>query len=173
MKKTGEVITPADGFNVIGTANTKGQGSDDGRYASASVLDEAFLERFVGVIEQKYPTPAIERKILTANAKSFDVDDSEFIEKLVAWSNVIRKTYAADAIDDVISTRRLVHIVKAFSIFKDRMTAINMCIGRFDDETREPFLDLYTKIDESQLDENGEIVDPNDPNKFENEESPF
>jgi len=158
LKKTGQVISPAAGFNVIATANTKGRGSDEGRYTAASIIDDAFLERFVAVVDQEYPPYATERKILLANAKSFDVKDTEFIEKLVAWSNVIRKTFDAEGVDDVVSTRRLCHIVKAFSIFEDRMGAIKMCVSRFEEETREAFLDLYTKIDESTLDENGEIV---------------
>jgi len=158
LKKTGQVISPAAGFNVIATANTKGRGSDEGRYTAASIIDDAFLERFVAVVDQEYPPYATERKILLANAKSFDVKDTEFIEKLVAWSNVIRKTFDAEGVDDVVSTRRLCHIIKAFSIFEDRMGAIKMCVSRFEEETREAFLDLYTKIDESTLDENGEVV---------------
>ena len=162
LKKTGQVISPAAGFNVIATANTKGRGSDEGRYTAASIIDDAFLERFVAVVDQEYPPYATERKILLANAKSFDVKDTEFIEKLVAWSNVIRKTFDAEGVDDVVSTRRLCHIVKAFSIFEDRMGAIKMCVSRFEEETREAFLDLYTKIDESTLDENGEVVGETD-----------
>lgn len=162
LKKTGQVISPASGFNVIATANTKGRGSDEGRYTAASIIDDAFLERFVAVVDQEYPPYATERKILLANAKSFDVKDTEFIEKLVAWSNVIRKTFDAEGVDDVVSTRRLCHIVKAFSIFEDRMGAIKMCVSRFEEETREAFLDLYTKIDESTLDENGEVVGETD-----------
>jgi MoxR-like ATPase len=162
LKKTGQVISPAAGFNVIATANTKGRGSDEGRYTAASIIDDAFLERFVAVVDQEYPPYATERKILLANANSFDVKDTEFIEKLVAWSNVIRKTFDAEGVDDVVSTRRLCHIVKAFSIFEDRMGAIKMCVSRFEEETREAFLDLYTKIDESTLDENGEVVGETD-----------
>lgn len=158
LKKTGQVITPAAGFNVIATANTKGRGSDEGRYTAASIIDDAFLERFVAVVDQEYPSYAIEKKILLANAKSHDVDDDEFVEKLVAWSNVIRKTFEAEGVDDVVSTRRLCHIIKAYSIFEDRLGSIKMCVSRFEEETREAFLDLYTKIDESTLDENGEIV---------------
>jgi len=149
LKKTGEVIAPAPGFNVIATANTKGRGSDDGRYSAASIIDDAFLERFVATIDQPYATPAVEMKILTKHAVKYDVDDSNFVEKLIAWASVIRKTFEDDAIDDVISTRRLCHIIKCFSIFTDRTKAIELCINRFDEETRTAFLDLYTKIDES------------------------
>jgi MoxR-like ATPase len=158
LKKTGEVVRPADGFNVIATANTKGRGSDDGRFTAASIIDDAFLERFVCVIDQPFPQPTIEKKIVLAHMSKFGVEDEEFTDKLIAWSNVIRKTFDADGVEEVISTRRLCHIVKTFSIFEDRMKSINMCISRFDEETRTAFLDLYTKIDESQLTEDGEIV---------------
>lgn len=149
LKKTGEVITPAKGFNVIATANTKGRGSDDGRYSAATIIDDAFLERFVASIDQEFPTPAIETKILTKHAEKYGVDDEVFINKLIAWALVIRKTFEDDAIDDVISTRRLCHIIKAHAVFEDRMTAIQKCVNRFDEDTRASFLDLYTKIDES------------------------
>lgn len=170
LKKTGEVISPAEGFNVIATANTKGRGSDEGRYTAASIIDDAFLERFVAVVDQNFPPYATEKKILMANASSYDIQDTEFIDKLVAWSNVIRKTFAAEAIEDVVSTRRLCHIIKAFSIFGDRMGCIKMCISRFEEETREAFLDLYTKIDASTIDDNGEIIDDT---LNEVEEAPF
>ena len=171
LKKTGEVITPASGFNVIATANTKGRGSDDGRFSAASIIDDAFLERFVASIDQNYPPSNVEKNILTKHAAKYDVDDSEFIEKLVSWSTVIRKTYDDDAIDEVVSTRRLCHIVKTHSVFNDRAKSIELCINRFDDETKTAFLDLYTKIDESagameQSDESN-ISEPN------NEEAPF
>ena len=149
LKKTGEVITPARGFTVIATANTKGRGSDDGRYTAATIIDDAFLERFVATIEQQYPAPGTEKKILVKHAEKYEVNDPEFIDKLVAWSNVIRKTFADEAVDEVISTRRLCHIIKSHSIFANRMKSIEMCINRFDSETKEAFLDLYTKIDES------------------------
>ena len=149
LKKTGEVITPSEGFNVIATANTKGRGSDDGRYSSASIIDDAFLERFVASIDQNYPPASVESNILKKHATKYDVDDETFIEKLVSWSTVIRKTFDEDAIDEVISTRRLCHIVKTYSVFKDRMKAIELCVNRFDSETKIAFLDLYTKIDES------------------------
>lgn len=149
LKKTGEVITPARGFTVIATANTKGRGSDDGRYTAATIIDDAFLERFVATIEQEYPAPGTEKKILVKHAEKYEVNDPEFIDKLVAWSNVIRKTFADEAVDEVISTRRLCHIIKSHSIFANRMKSIEMCINRFDSETKEAFLDLYTKIDES------------------------
>jgi MoxR-like ATPase len=148
LKKTGEVITPAKGFNVIATANTKGRGSDDGRYSAASIIDDAFLERFVAAIDQPFPAPNIEEKIVKAHMLKFDSVDDDFLKKLVAWSNIIRKTFEADGVDEVISTRRLCHITKTFKIFDDRMKSIALCISRFDEETKEAFLDLYSKVDE-------------------------
>lgn len=147
LKKTGEVIHPATGFNIIATANTKGRGSDEGRFTAASIIDDAFLERFVCTIEQPYPQSNIEKKIVTKHMAKFDVDDNEFADKLVAWSNVIRKTFENDGVEEVVSTRRLCHIVKSYSIFRDREKAIQMCINRFDSETKAAFLDLYSKID--------------------------
>lgn len=149
LKKTGQMVVPADGFNVIATANTNGRGSEDGRYSAASIIDDAFLERFVATIDQPYATPRVEMNILKKHAEKFEVTDDTFLEKLIAWSTVIRKTFADEAIDDVISTRRLCHIVKTFSIFKDRTKAIELCTNRFDSETKTAFIDLYTKIDES------------------------
>ena len=159
LKKTGQVVTPAEGFNVIATANTKGRGSDDGRFTAASIIDDAFLERFVCAIDQEFPSPVIEKKIVMAHMSKFGVEAEEFADKLIAWSNVIRKTFEADGVEEIVSTRRLCHIVKTYSIFEDRSKAISMCINRFDEETRTAFLDLYTKIDESQLTEDGEIVE--------------
>lgn len=156
IKKTGETVAPAKGFNIIATANTKGQGSDDGRFVAAQVIDEAFLERFVANINQPFPSSAVETKIVEKHMNSYDVDDSEFVTKLVAWSKIIRKTFDDDGVDEVISTRRLCHIAKAYSIFANRLTAIQMCISRFETETREAFLDLYTKIDSGEIDPNAE-----------------
>ena len=149
LKKTGQMVIPADGFNVIATANTTGRGSEDGRYSAASIIDDAFLERFVATIDQPYATPKVEMNILKKHAEKFEVNDDTFLDKLIAWSTVIRKTFADEAIDDVISTRRLCHIVKTYSIFKDRTKAIELCTNRFELETRTAFMDLYTKIDES------------------------
>ena len=149
LKKTGQMVIPADGFNVIATANTNGRGSEDGRYSAASIIDDAFLERFVATIDQPYATPRVEMNILKKHAEKFEVNDDAFLDKLIAWSTVIRKTFADEAIDDVISTRRLCHIVKTYSIFKNRTKAIELCTNRFDSETRTAFIDLYTKIDES------------------------
>lgn len=147
IKKTGETVAPAHGFNVIATANTKGRGSDDGRYVAAQIIDEAFIERFVASIDQPYPEYNTELKIVKKHMESYGVQNDDFCEKLVTWSNVIRKTFESDGVDEVISTRRLCHITKSFAIFNDRMTAIRMCVARFEPHTRDAFIDLYTKID--------------------------
>ena len=156
IKKTGEFIEPKAGFTIIATANTKGKGSDDGRFIGTNVLNEAFLERYPITCEQEYPSPAIETKILNKLAVDVGVDDPEFIKKLVDWGDIIRKTFADGGVDEIISTRRLVHIVKCFAIFGDRMDAITKCTNRFDEETKVAFIDLYTKLDETvgQTDEN-------------------
>lgn len=147
VKKTGEVVKPAKGFNVIATANTKGKGSEDGRFTAATIIDEAFLERFTISVDQKFASPAIEKKILLKHFDKFGAKDDEFVQKLIDWADIIRKTFYDDGVDEVISTRRLCHIVQTFSIFKDRMKAIDLCIARFDDDTKEAFLDLYSKVD--------------------------
>ena len=147
LKKINQWIEPADGFTIIATANTKGKGSESGAFIGTNILNEAFLERFAVTIEQEYPAVATEQKILNKVFTSLGVDDSEFAKKLVDWADIIRKTFYDGGIDEVISTRRLVHISKAFSIFEDRSQAIDLCINRFDDETKEVFKDLYTKID--------------------------
>ena len=146
-KKTGEVVHPAAGFTVLATANTKGKGSDDGRFIGTNILNEAFLERFAVTVEQEYPPAATERKILEKNFAELNIDDSVFIERLITWAEIIRKSYADGAVDEIISTRRLVHISKAFSIFDNRLKAIEMCLNRFDTDTKNAFLDLYTKVD--------------------------
>jgi len=143
LKKTGRYVNPAPGFTVVATANTKGKGSDDGRFIGTNVLNEAFLERFALTFEQEYPTPAIEAKILSKIC-----DDDEFVTRLVDWADIIRKTFNDGGIDEIISTRRLVHIVNAYKIFGKRMKAIQSCVNRFDDETKESFLSLYEKIDD-------------------------
>ena len=150
LKKINQFVKPAKGFNVIATANTKGQGSDDGKFIGTNILNEAFLERFPITIEQAYPSNKIEEKILlnVMSDKGLTKDvDSEFAKSLVTWADIIRKTYYEGGVDELISTRRLVHIVEAFSIFKNKMKAIEMCTNRFDLDTKTSFLDLYTKID--------------------------
>jgi hypothetical protein len=167
LKKVNKWITPKDGFNVMATANTKGKGSEDGRFIGTNILNEAFLERFAITIEQPYPTATVEKKIVMGSMKKYGEVDEEFATNLVTWAEVIRKTFYDGGVDEIISTRRLDHIVKAFTIFKDKMTAIEMCVARFDDDTKESFIDLYTKVDagvmvseeEKNLDEYNEPQD--------------
>jgi MoxR-like ATPase len=147
LKKIGKYIQPAAGFNVIATANTKGKGSDDGRFIGTNVLNEAFLERFALTFEQEYPSVAVETTILKKAASSVNAVDDEFCENLANWADIIRKTFKDGGIDEVISTRRLVHIIRAFAIWGDRMKAIKVCVNRFDDETKQSFIELYDKID--------------------------
>ena len=150
LKKINRFVKPSKGFNVIATANTKGQGSDDGKFIGTNILNEAFLERFPITIEQAYPTNKIETKILLnvmSDKGLSSAVDNEFANSLVTWADIIRKTYYEGGVDELISTRRLVHIVEAFSIFKNKMKAIEMCTNRFDLDTKTSFLDLYTKID--------------------------
>ena len=147
LKKIGRTVRPAAGFNVIATANTKGKGSDDGRFIGTNVLNEAFLERFPVTFEQSYPKPSVEQKILDKIAHNLGVKDTEFCKRLVDWGDIIRKTFYDGGIEEIISTRRLVHIVRAYSIFNDKMKAIQVCVNRFDDETKQAFLELYDKVD--------------------------
>ena len=148
-KKTGETITPASGFTIMATANTKGRGSDDGKFISAQLLDEAFLERFAITVEQEYPTMSVEKKIILNKMERAGCVDEDFATHLVTWSDVIRKTYLEGAIDELVSTRRLEHIVNAFAVFKDKTKAITLCINRFDEDTKQAFIDLYSKVDPS------------------------
>jgi hypothetical protein len=151
LKKIGMNVVPKAGFNIFATANTKGKGSDDGRFIGTNVLNEAFLERFPITFEQQYPTIAFETKILTKTAESLKIpmvgEHTDFIKHLCSWSDIIRKTFADGGIDEVISTRRLVHIIKSYSIFGKKDKAIKVCLNRFDDETKQTFVELYDKID--------------------------
>ncbi len=150
VKKINKFVKPKDGFTVVATANTKGQGSDSGKFIGTNVLNEAFLERFPITVEQSYPTPKIENKILSNVLQTRDIvnkTSEEFAQNLVTWGDVIRRTFYDGGIDEIISTRRLVHIIEAYSIFKDKMKAIELCVNRFDDDTKASFLDLYTKVD--------------------------
>jgi MoxR-like ATPase len=158
LKKVNKWITPKDGFNVMATANTKGKGSEDGRFIGTNILNEAFLERFAVTIEQPYASNSVEKKIVLGSMKKYGSVDEKFATNLVQWSEVIRKTFYDGGIDEVISTRRLDHIVKAFAIFKDKMKSIELCVSRFDTDTKESFLDLYSKIDAgiNPLEENKE-----------------
>jgi len=147
LKKKNELITPAPGFTIVATANTKGKGSDDGRYMFTNILNEAFLERFLNTMEQEWPEPKIEKKILKKEIESYGKPDDDFAEKLVNWADVIRKTFDEGGSDEVISTRRLVHIAKTYGVFGDKMKSIQLCLNRFDEDTKSSFLDLYSKID--------------------------
>ena len=160
LKKIGTQVSPAKGFTVVATANTKGKGSDDGRFVGTNVLNEAFLERFPLTFEQEYPSIKIEQKLLHNYCSELKCCDDEYIENLGTWAEIIRKTFKEGGVDEVISTRRLVHIIRAFAIFKDRVKAIKLCLNRFDDETKTAFLELYSKIDaKAVLDENPLTVD--------------
>jgi len=147
LKKIGKYVSPSAGFNVVATANTKGKGSDDGRFIGTNVLNEAFLERFPVTFEQSYPSPATEQKILEGVALDLGVEDRDFCKRLVDWADIIRKTFYDGGIEEIISTRRLVHIIRAYSIFADKAKAIQVCVNRFDDETKQAFLELYDKVD--------------------------
>ncbi len=147
LKKIGRFVQPAPGFNVVATANTKGKGSDDGRFIGTNVLNEAFLERFPVTLEQSYPAPSVEQKILEGIALNLGVEDRNFCKRLVDWADIIRKTFFDGGIEEIISTRRLVHIIRAYSIFNDKAKAIQVCVNRFDDETKQAFLELYDKVD--------------------------
>lgn len=148
LKKKNEMVVPADGFTIVATANTKGKGSEDGRYMFTNVLNEAFLERFLNTFEQQWPPVATEKKIVTKELDKFGRPDAEFAEKLVNWADVIRKTFNEGGCDEVISTRRLVHIAKSYGVYGDRIKAIEKCLNRFDEDTKMSFLDLYAKLNE-------------------------
>ena len=147
VKKINRFVKPAHGFNVVATANTKGQGSDDGKFIGTNVLNEAFLERFPITFEQSYPKPSVEEKILVQTLAKSGKKDADFCKKLVTWADVIRKTYFDGGVDEIISTRRLVHIIQAYAIFGKKMKAVEVCTNRFDDDTKNSFIELYTKVD--------------------------
>lgn len=162
IKKTGEVVSPAKGFNVIATANTKGKGSDDGRFIAATIIDEAFLERFTITLEQPYPSQAIEKKIVMNHMEKFDCVDAKLADYLTLWSETIRKTFEDGGVDEIISTRRLCHIVQSFSIFNDSKKAIELCIARFDDDTKDAFADLFSKVSfDLEEDDNQDFISSN------------
>ena len=167
IKKTGEWVTPAPGFTILATANTKGQGSDDGKFIGTQIMNEAMLERFAITMQQEYPPVTTERSILKKEMALTGPVDEEFCTKLVDWADIIRKTYYEGAIDDVITTRRLVHIVNAFRMFGDKLKSITMCISRFDEETRNAVLDLYTKVDEGvDLNEDENSLDESENSEY-------
>ena len=170
IKKINRYIHPAPGFTVIATANTKGKGSDDGRFIGTNILNEAFLERFPVTLEQPYPITSTEKRIVIGSMEKYGKVDEEFATRLVTWAEVIRKSFYEGAVDELISTRRLDHIVKAFAIFGDRMKAIELCVNRFDEDTKASFMDLYSKVDEDVLSpsesvESTEEISENDENE--------
>ena len=171
LKKINEYVDCQPGFTIVATANTKGKGDETGNFIGAGVLNEAFLERFPITVEQEYPAVAIEKKILSKVFDSLNVSDSEFIDKLVNWADIIRKTYMEGAIDELITTRRLVHISNAYAIFNmDRMKAISMCVNRFDDETKTAMVDLYTKVDgDAQVTDEAEVADAESSEEVDND----
>lgn len=170
-KKTGETVYPKRGFNVIATANTKGKGSDDGKFMSAQILDDAFLERFAITVEQEYPSIKIEKQIILNKMEKANKIDEEFADKLVTWADIIRKTFYEGGVEELISTRRLEHIVNAYAMFNSRAKAIELCVNRFDSDTKSAFLDLYKKVD-SAADAPASMGN-NDPYFDPNEEIPF
>ena len=162
LKKVNRFVSPSKGFTVLATANTKGKGSEDGRFIGTNILNEAFLERFPITVEQEYPSMSVERKILDKVFASLDVEAGDFSERLVTWADIIRKTFYEGGIDEIIATRRLVHIANAYAIFGDRKKAIELCIARFDEDTKTSFLDLYTKVDEQVSNKTEDELMPGD-----------
>ena len=177
IKKEGRIVRPKAGFTVMATANTKGKGSEDGRFIGTNILNEAFLERFPITVEQEYPSVTVEKKIINKLMTSLNCLDEEFSAKLVDWADLIRKTFYDGGVDEIIATRRLVHIVHAFSIFKDRMKAIAMCVARFDDQTKDTFMDLYSKLDDKVSmpsdEEENEISESTETEEEKEDFSPF
>tara|TARA_B100001059_G_scaffold48346_1_gene41331 strand:- start:2018 stop:3172 length:1155 start_codon:yes stop_codon:yes gene_type:complete len=161
VKKTGEVVKPQPGFNVVATANTKGKGSEDGRFTAASIIDDAFLERFTVSVDQPFASLSVEKKIVLNHMKKYNCVDDDFAQNLVTWADIIRKTFEDDGVDELISTRRLCHIVQTHAIFGKKIKAIELCIARFDTDTQEAFSDLYTKVD-------SEVADADSDNQEEN-----
>jgi MoxR-like ATPase len=173
LKKKNESVVPAEGFTIVATANTKGKGSDDGRYMFTNVLNEAFLERFLNTYEQDWPPVAVEKKILKKELAFHGKADDEFAEKLVTWADVIRKTFVEGGVDEIISTRRLVHIAKTYGVFANRVKAIELCLNRFDDDTKLSFLDLYSKVDAGENTETIMAPQPEPVQENTSEEIPF
>ena len=173
LKKVNRFVAPSVGFNVLATANTKGKGSEDGRFIGTNILNEAFLERFPITVEQEYPSMSIERKILDKVFNSLDIEAGDFSEKLVTWADIIRKTFYEGGIDEIVATRRLVHIVNAYAIFGDRKKAIEMCINRFDEDTKTSFLDLYSKCDSEVVVEEESVETTEKVEEVKEDHTPF
>ena len=174
LKKINEVVYPAEGFNIVATANTKGKGSSDGRFMGTNILNEAFLDRFSATFYQEYPATGAEAKILKKQFATKEMQEDDFVDKLVKWADVIRKSFKEGAVDDIVTTRRLIDIVKTYSIFNDKMKSITLCLERFDDETRDAFADLYTKVDAgASFEEDGSESNQEVVIEEENTEVPF
>tara|TARA_Y100001951_G_C11296579_1_gene276128 strand:- start:480 stop:1721 length:1242 start_codon:yes stop_codon:yes gene_type:complete len=171
LKKINEVVYPKPGFNIVATANTKGKGSEDGRFMGTNILNEAFLDRFSATFYQEYPSAAYEAKILKKQFSVHDIQEDDFVDKLVKWADVIRQSYKEGAVDEIITTRRLIDITKSFVIFGDKMKSVVMCLERFDTETKESFSDLYTKVDAGvSLEDDVESDDTEDAKPIENKD---
>ena len=168
LKKINEVVYPQHGFNIVATANTKGKGSEDGRFMGTNILNEAFLDRFSATFYQEYPSATYESKILKKQFQLHDLQEDDFVDKLVKWADVIRQSYKEGAVDEIITTRRLIDITKSFAIFNDKMKSVMMCLERFDTETKESFSDLYTKVDAGVSLE--EVDDKEDAQPIENKD---
>ena len=168
LKKINEVVYPQHGFNIVATANTKGKGSEDGRFMGTNILNEAFLDRFSATFYQEYPSATYESKILKKQFQLHDLQEDDFVDKLVKWADVIRQSYKEGAVDEIITTRRLIDITKSFAIFNDKMKSVMMCLERFDTETKESFSDLYTKVDAGVSLE--EVDDTEDAQPIENKD---
>jgi len=174
LKKVKKHVMPAKGFQIFATANTKGKGSEDGRFIGTNIMNEAFLERFKNTFEQEYPTQAVEKKILTKVFEDLEVKDLAFIDKLTAWADIIRKSYKEGAIDEIITTRRLVHIAETFSIFENRIESIQKCTNRFDESVKESFIELYYNLDETLRSDEDEVSEESDFQQSDlEEELPF
>ena len=159
LKKINEYVKPSSGFTVVATANTKGKGSEDGRFIGTNILNEAFLERFPITLEQSYPSPSVEKKILDSILESVEKPDTKFTELLVTWADVIRKSFIEGVVDELIATRRLVNIINTYIIFGKKEKAIELCVSRFDDDTKESFLDLYKKVDGGEIEGESESLE--------------
>ena len=152
VKSANKWVTPKAGFCVIATDNTKGMGSDSGKFVGTNILNSAFLERFKMTMEQQYPPVKIEREILAKEMLRHKSEvDTKFIEELSDWVAVIRKTYMDEGIDEQITTRRACHIVDVHCNFFPVDKAIQLCTARFDDTTQAAFLTLWEKMKTGEI----------------------
>ena len=150
IKKIGVFVKPAPGFNVVATANTKGKGESD-RFVGTRCMNEAFMDRFSYWFEQDYADRTVEARIIIRKMRAYGKEDKDFANYLVKWAETIRLGFKEGGLDDIITTRRLEEICKAFAIFSDKSKAIKLTLTRFDTATQEAFFSLYTKIDPTIL----------------------